>query len=94
LLERLNYGRETASHTFYPLGKTLVAELAILRLKRIQPKGICVYIAPIKALAGERMKDWRKRFGSPPLSWNVLELSGDTHHDQTTLERADVRLTF
>jgi activating signal cointegrator complex subunit 3 len=94
LLERLNYGRETASHTFYSLGKTLVAELAILRLKRIQPKGICVYIAPIKALAGERMKDWRKRFGSPPLSWNVLELSGDTHHDQTTLERADVSLTF
>lgn len=75
-------------------GKTLVAELAILRLKRIQPKGICVYIAPLKALAGERMKDWRKRFGSPPLSWKVLELSGDTHHDQTTLEQADVRFEF
>lgn len=67
-----------------------MAELAILRLKRIQPKGICVYIAPLKALAGERMKDWRKRFGAPPLAWNVLELSGDTHHDQATLEHADV----
>jgi activating signal cointegrator complex subunit 3 len=70
-----------------------VAELAVLRLKRIQPSGICVYIAPIKALAGERMKDWRKRFGSSPLSWKVLELSGDTHHDQATLERADVSLS-
>lgn len=71
----------------------MVAELAILRLKRIRPNCICVYIAPLKALAGERMKDWRKRFGSPPLSWNVLELSGDTHHDQMTLERADVSFT-
>ena len=40
------------------------------------------------------MKDWRKRFGAPPLSWNVLELSGDTHHDQSTLERADVRIVI
>lgn len=79
---------------FFLSGKTLVAELAILRLKRIQPRGVCVYIAPLKALAGERMKDWRKRFGSPPLSWKVLELSGDTHHDQTTLEQADVRFQF
>jgi activating signal cointegrator complex subunit 3 len=72
------------------IGKTLVAELAILRLKHNQPDGICVYIAPLKALAGERMKDWRKRFGAAPLSWKVLELSGDTHHDQATVERADV----
>lgn len=71
-------------------GKTLVAELAILRLKSIRPKGICVYIAPLKALAGERVKDWKKRFGSSPLCWNVLELSGDTHHDQHTLEKADI----
>jgi activating signal cointegrator complex subunit 3 len=71
-------------------GKTLVAELAILRLKSIRPKSICVYIAPLKALAGERVKDWKKRFGSHPLNWNILELSGDTHHDQNTLERADI----
>ena len=32
-------------------GKTIVAELALLRMKRNHPKGICVYIAPLKSLA-------------------------------------------
>jgi activating signal cointegrator complex subunit 3 len=49
-----------------------------------------VYIAPLKALAGERVKDWRKRFGAHPLCWKILELSGDTHHDRKTLESADI----
>lgn len=71
-------------------GKTAVAELAILRMKRLHPDGICVYIAPLKALARERLKEWRDRLGSSPLNWSVLELSGDTHHDQNALERADV----
>lgn len=71
-------------------GKTVVAELAILRMKRIHPKGICIYIAPLKALARERLKEWQQRLGSSPLNWNVLELSGDTHHDQSVLERADI----
>lgn len=71
-------------------GKTAVAELAILRMKSLHPKGICVYIAPLKALARERLKEWRTRFGSAPLNWSVLELSGDTHHDKSALERADV----
>lgn len=71
-------------------GKTIVAELALLRMKKIHPKGVCVYIAPLKSLARERLKEWRIRLGSPPLSWNVLELSGDTHHDGQTLSKADV----
>ena len=68
----------------------MVAELAILRMKRLDQKGICVYIAPLRALARERLKEWRKRLGSPPLNWKILELSGDTHHDLSTIERADV----
>jgi len=71
-------------------GKTIVAELAILRMKRLYPKGICVYIAPLKALARERLKEWTVRLGSAPLNWSVLELSGDTHHDQSALQRADI----
>lgn len=66
----------------------MIAELAILRMKRVHPKGICVYIAPLKALARERLREWRTRFGS--LNWNVLELSGDTHHDKSVLQRADI----
>jgi activating signal cointegrator complex subunit 3 len=71
-------------------GKTAVAELAILRMKARDPKGICVYIAPMKALARERLKEWRSRLGTAPLLWSVLELSGDTHHDLGVLEKADV----
>lgn len=71
-------------------GKTIVAELAILRMKRTKPNSICIYIAPLKALARERLKEWQRRLGSSPLFWNVLELSGDTHHDQRVLDRADI----
>jgi activating signal cointegrator complex subunit 3 len=49
-----------------------------------------VYIAPLKSLARERLNEWQKRFGSAPLKWSVLELSGDTHHDQIALDRADI----
>jgi activating signal cointegrator complex subunit 3 len=71
-------------------GKTIIAEIAMLRMKRLRPESICVYIAPLKALARERLKEWQRRLGSPPLNWKVLELSGDTHHDLNILERSDV----
>jgi activating signal cointegrator complex subunit 3 len=71
-------------------GKTIVAELAVLRMKRLYPKGICVYIAPLKSLARERLKEWRSRLGAAPLKWRILELSGDTSHDRSALERADI----
>ena len=59
-------------------------------MKRLHPKGICVYIAPLKSLARERLKEWQLRLGSAPLKWKVLELSGDTRHDQKALSSADV----
>ena len=73
-------------------GKTVVAELALLRLKRSQPQSLCVYIAPLKALARERLDEWKRRFGSPPLSWKILEVTGDTRgeHDMQAIKHADV----
>ena len=71
-------------------GKTTVAELALLRMKKQNPKGKCVYIAPLKSLARERLKEWSKRLGAPPLNWKVLELSGDTSHDSRALNNSDV----
>ncbi len=71
-------------------GKTIVAELAILRMKRLYKDGICVYIAPLKSLARQRLNEWKIRFGGEPMHWKVLELSGDTHHDRRALESADV----
>lgn len=67
-----------------------MAEVAILRMKRLYPRGVCVYITPLKALARERLKEWRHKFGKPPLKWSILELSGDTHYDKRLIERADI----
>lgn len=71
-------------------GKTVIGELAILRMKHRHKNGICVYIAPMKSLARERLKEWQTRFGRAPMHWKVLELSGDTHHDRRQLENADI----
>ena len=70
-------------------GKTIVAELALLRLKRRDPSKKCVYIAPLKSLARERLKEWRKNLGAT-LGWSVLELSGDTSFNSRTMAKADV----
>jgi len=59
-------------------------------MKKLNPKAKCVCIAPLKSLARERLREWKERFGGPPLRWNVLELSGDTHHDSYTMNRADI----
>jgi activating signal cointegrator complex subunit 3 len=71
-------------------GKTVCGELPILRMKKVHKDGICVYIAPLKSLARERLKEWTQRFGGAPMHWKVLELSGDTHHDRRILDRADI----
>jgi len=70
-------------------GKTIVAELAILRLNRVYPGKKTVYIAPLKSLARERLKEWKKNLGTK-LGWTVLELSGDTTHDSRSMARANV----
>jgi activating signal cointegrator complex subunit 3 len=71
-------------------GKTTIAELALLRMKKHNPRAKCVYIAPLKSLARERLKEWKKTLGAPPLKWKVLELSGDTSHDSHALNNSDV----
>jgi activating signal cointegrator complex subunit 3 len=107
-------------------GKTITAELAILRvlnnkiLKRQNSSqqaaaagdgktaddtkttssnsstdntnSVVVYIAPMKALARERMKDWKVRLGEQ-LKLTVVELTGDVTPDIGVLKRADVIIT-
>jgi activating signal cointegrator complex subunit 3 len=43
-------------------GKTIMSELAILHLMKESPEKKTVYIAPLKALVRERIKDWEPRF--------------------------------
>eukprot|EP00931_Biecheleriopsis_adriatica_P074347 TRINITY_DN48427_c0_g1_i1.p1 TRINITY_DN48427_c0_g1~~TRINITY_DN48427_c0_g1_i1.p1 ORF type:complete len:2277 (-),score=572.30 TRINITY_DN48427_c0_g1_i1:97-6843(-) len=70
-------------------GKTNVAELTMFRLFNNSPDEKVIYIAPLKALARERMEDWEERF-QRQLGKTVVELTGDFTPDVDALDRADV----
>jgi len=72
-------------------GKTNCCELAMLRLFRTRPTAKVVYVAPMKALVRERIKDWRVRLVEK-LGKRVVELTGDTS-DMSNVDRADVIIT-
>ncbi|EEB87636.1 hypothetical protein MPER_14953, partial [Moniliophthora perniciosa FA553] len=63
-------------------GKTVLFELAIIRMlmdsKNSGQRLKAVYIAPTKALCGERYRDWATKFD--PLGIKCCELTGDTVH--------------
>ena len=42
-------------------GKTITAELALLRVFALYPGQKVIYIAPLKALVKERLEDWGRR---------------------------------
>lgn len=56
-------------------GKTIIAELAIFRTFNLYPNKSVIYVAPMKALAKERINDWKVRLGK--IGKKVLELTGD-----------------
>jgi len=51
-----------------------------------------IYVAPMKAIAKERLADWTARFGKG-LKKSVLELTGDYTPDIEALLKADVLIT-
>ncbi len=75
-------------------GKTIVAELALLRMKAEFPTAICVYVAPLKALARERVSDWRAKLGKSKneggLGLYVVELTGESTPNYGVLNKADI----
>jgi len=73
-------------------GKTIVAELAMFRVFTNSPEEKVIYIAPLKALARERMEDWEERL-QRQLGKTVVELTGDFTPDVDALDRADVVVT-
>jgi len=74
-------------------GKTIMSELAMLRVFSHYPDTKIIYIAPLKALAKERLIDWKKRLQDGPLKKSVLELTGDVTPDLKALQNADVLIT-
>ena len=53
------------------------------------PGAKAIYVAPLKALARERLEDWQKKLGKT-LGLSVLELTGDTTPDMELLKKADI----
>ena len=74
-------------------GKTIMSELAMLRVFKEYPQKKVIYIAPLKALAKERIIDWKVRLGSEVLRKSVLELTGDCTPDLRALKDADLLIT-
>ncbi|KAI3400666.1 hypothetical protein diail_2378 [Diaporthe ilicicola] len=73
-------------------GKTVAAELAMWWAFREKPGSKVVYIAPMKALVRERVKDWGARLAKP-LGLKLVELTGDNTPDTRTIKDADVIIT-
>lgn len=76
-------------------GKTVVCELAILRLlKKYRLADVkCIMITPNKALCQQKMNEWSKCFGRMGLS--VLELTGDSvfDHSLRLVAKANIIIT-
>lgn len=73
-------------------GKTVAAELAMWWAFRDRPGSKVVYIAPMKALVRERVKDWGARLARP-LGLKLVELTGDNTPDTRTIQDADIIIT-
>ena len=73
-------------------GKTISSELALLRLFTAHRGMKAVFIAPLKALVKERMKDWGKGFARH-LDLRIVEMTGDITPDLRALMSADIIVT-
>ena len=74
-------------------GKTIMAELGMLRIFANSPKKKIVYIGPYKALVKERLADWKKRLETREMNKKVIELTGDYTPDLEALISSDVLVT-
>ena len=69
-------------------GKTVCAELAMLRLWSRDADGRCVCVVPFTSLVEPRVLEWRMKF--EPLGKEVVRLTGDATIDLKSLESAHV----
>lgn len=71
-------------------GKTVLAELALMRHWKKADAGRVVYIAPLQELVDERLADWTKKFGTIAGGKELVALTGEIAADLKLLERGDV----
>ena len=73
-------------------GKTVLAEVCIFRLLNAHAGKKVIYVAPLKALARQRIQEWRESFGKI-LGLKIVELTGDNTPDFRALKQADIIIT-
>jgi len=73
-------------------GKTLCAELALMRLINTNKEGLCVYVTPIEAQAQFVYSKWRNNF-LKLVSKDIVMLTGETISDLKALSKASVVVT-
>jgi activating signal cointegrator complex subunit 3 len=73
-------------------GKTISSELTLLRLFSAHKGRKAVFIAPLKALVKERMKDWGQGFAKC-LGLKIVEMTGDVTPDLKALSGSDIIIT-
>jgi antiviral helicase SLH1 len=73
-------------------GKTIACELAMWWAFREKPGSKVVYIAPMKALVRERVKDWGSRL-TRQMGLKLVELTGDNTPDTRSIREADIIIT-
>ena len=71
-------------------GKTVCAELALLRLWRSPDAGRAVCIVPYASMVAPRVEAWRALFGEYAGGREVVALTDDTSANLRLLELADV----
>ncbi|KAI8426806.1 hypothetical protein MSG28_014489 [Choristoneura fumiferana] len=72
-------------------GKSVVAELALLRLLSSNAAGRCVYLLPKDALADIVFADWYHKFTR--FSLKVVQLTGETATDHKLLNKGQIIIT-
>lgn len=71
-------------------GKTVCAELALLKLWEEEDSAKAVYVAPHQEQIDKQLADWKKRFDT--LNKKVNKVTGELTYDLQLLERSDLIL--
>lgn len=73
-------------------GKTVIAELAVMRLLEAHKGEKAVYIGPLKSLVREKLLEWKDKFENR-LHHRVIELTGDSAPELGQVQKADIIVT-
>lgn len=73
-------------------GKTVIAELAVMRLLEAHKGEKAVYIGPLKSLVREKLLEWKEKFENR-LHHRVIELTGDSAPELGQVQKADIIVT-